>query len=146
MTIDEAASGQGWEHFPHLGDVGIRGYGATKAQAFENAARAMMAVVVNPAELKPRETVEIHCSAPNDDFLLLDWLNAIIFEMATRNMLFCDFSVEIEDSRLVGRACGEPVDVARHAPAVELKGATMTALRVVRGPDGRWVAQCVVDV
>jgi SHS2 domain-containing protein len=31
-------------------------------------------------------------------------------------------------------------------PAVEPKGATLTALKVERQDDGAWVAQCVVDV
>ena len=34
---------------------------------------------------------------------------------------------------LVARAFGEPVEVARHQPAVEVKGATWTGLRVARG-------------
>jgi SHS2 domain-containing protein len=41
---------------------------------------------------------------------------------------------------------GERVDVVRHEPAVEIKGATYTALRVERLDDGTWLAQCVVDV
>jgi SHS2 domain-containing protein len=47
---------------------------------------------------------------------------------------------------LTGAAYGEPVDRARHQPAVEVKGATHTALGVERRDDGAWIAQCVVDV
>jgi tRNA nucleotidyltransferase (CCA-adding enzyme) len=66
--------------------------------------------------------------------------------MATRRMLFGRFEVRIEGSRLSATAYGEPLDVARHEPSVEIKGATYTALRVRPEPDGRWVAQTVVDV
>jgi SHS2 domain-containing protein len=38
------------------------------------------------------------------------------------------------------------VDVERHAPAVEVKGATLTELAVRRDDDGRWRAQCILDV
>jgi SHS2 domain-containing protein len=38
------------------------------------------------------------------------------------------------------------VDVARHQPAVEVKGATFTELKVRRTDQGEWLAQCVVDV
>jgi SHS2 domain-containing protein len=31
-------------------------------------------------------------------------------------------------------------------PAVEVKGATLTELKVSRNADGLWTAQCVVDV
>jgi SHS2 domain-containing protein len=47
---------------------------------------------------------------------------------------------------LEASACGEPVDNGRHAPAVEVKGATFTELQVRREPDGGWLVQCVVDV
>lgn len=40
---------------------------------------------------------------------------------------------------------GERVDPARHRPAVEVKGATYTELKVAREGE-LWVAQCVVDV
>jgi tRNA nucleotidyltransferase (CCA-adding enzyme) len=65
--------------------------------------------------------------------------------MATRRMLFARFAVVIDGHTLRGEAWGEPVDVARHQPAVEIKGATYTELRVAQ-EDGRWIAQTVVDV
>jgi SHS2 domain-containing protein len=135
-----------WTHFPHEGDVGVRGYGAGPSEAFANAARAMIAVLVPLDEVASDEAVEIACAAPDLEVLLVDWLNAVIYEMATRGMVFGDFRVAIEGGRLTATAFGEPVDVARHAPSVELKGATFTALRVAQEPDGRWLAQCVVDV
>jgi tRNA nucleotidyltransferase (CCA-adding enzyme) len=135
-----------WEHFPHAADVGIRGFGATRAGAFEQAALALTAAVTDPADVEAREQIEVRCTAPDDELLLVDWLNALVFEMATRNMLFSRFAVEIDGERLRGRAWGESVDVGRHEPAVEVKGATYTSLRVAQEPDGMWVAQCVIDV
>ena len=135
-----------WEHFHHDADVGVRGIGATPEEAFVQAAIAMTAVVTDPAAVAARTPVEIVCQAPEDALLLADWLNTLIYEMATRHMLFGAFEVNIDDSGLRGTAWGEPVDVARHGPAVEVKGATYTELDVRRRPDGMWVAQCVVDV
>jgi len=34
-----------WEHFPHEADIGVRGFGATPAEAFEQAALALTAAV-----------------------------------------------------------------------------------------------------
>jgi tRNA nucleotidyltransferase (CCA-adding enzyme) len=66
--------------------------------------------------------------------------------MAVRHMVFGEFSIAIEaGGRLNATAVGEVVDLARHEPAVEIKGATLTALTVSHGPEG-WRAQCVVDV
>jgi len=143
MTI---ARGAGWEHFPHGADIGIRGRGGTMDEAFAQAGLALTAIMCDPASVRALKSVEIACQAPSADLLFVDWLNAIVYEMATRRMLFSEFDARIQGTGLRARLGGEPVDVARHQPAVEVKGATFTELRVAREPDGRWVAQCVVDV
>ncbi|MDA8252747.1 MAG: archease [Rhodospirillales bacterium] len=136
----------GWEHFPHDADIGVRGWGSTVAQAFEETAIALTHVVTD-ADIRPLRQIIVSCQAPDAELLLVDWLNAIIYEMAVERMLFSRFAVVIDDDlRLRGFLWGEPVDIPRHAPAVEPKGATCTALRVVRERDGRWTAACVVDV
>ncbi len=140
------ASDGDWELFAHAADIGVRGFGATREAAFERAATALTAVLTDPRRVRPRQVVEIACEAPDEELLLVDWLNALVYEMATRKMLFGRFAVRIENGKLSGEAWGEPVDVARHAPATEVKGATYTELRVAQREDGRWVAQCVVDV
>jgi SHS2 domain-containing protein len=134
-----------WEHFAHDADIGVRGWGATAAEAFEQAACALTAVVTN-AEVEPRTSVEVKCDAPDLELLFVEWLNAIIYEMAVRNMLFGRFAVRIEHGRLEGTLWGEPVDVERHSPACEPKGATYTALKVAQDRGGMWSAACIVDV
>jgi tRNA nucleotidyltransferase (CCA-adding enzyme) len=137
---------QRWEHFPHEADMGVRGIGSTKSQAFEQAALALTAVVTDPRAIAVKEAVQVACEAPDDELLLVDWLNALVYEMATRKMLFARFQVHILDHRVEGKAWGETIDVPRHQPAVEVKGATLTSVRVGQQADGTWVAQCVVDV
>ena len=134
-----------WEHFPHDADVGVRGFGPTAADAFEQAAHALTAVITD-AEVKPVATVEVTCEAPDLELLFVEWLNAIIYEMAVRKMLFGRFAVRIEGAQLKATLWGEPVDVSRHAPACEPKGATYTALKVACDADGTWSAGCIVDV
>jgi tRNA nucleotidyltransferase (CCA-adding enzyme) len=141
-----AAAGDRWEHFPHDADVGVRGLGATRERALEQAALALTAAITDPAAVRPLVEVRIACEAPDDETLLVDWLNALVFEMARRSMLFGRFRVRLDGTSLTASAWGEPIDAARHHPAVEIKGATYTALAVRREPDGRWLAQCVVDV
>ncbi len=135
-----------WEHFPHEADMGVRGIGNSKEEAFEQAAIAMSAVITDPAKISAVERVEIACAAPDDELLLVDWLNALVYEMATRKLLFGRFEVQVKDHVLTARAWGEPMDSAKHHMAVEIKGATYTALRVAQESNGEWVAQCVIDV
>ncbi len=144
MSAAAPATNVGWEHFPHAADVGVRGFGRTLAEAFEQAALALAAVITH-AEVAPKVQVEVTCEAPDLELLFVEWLNAIIYEMAVRDMLFSRFAVRIDGTRLKGTLWGEPVDVARHAPACEPKGATYTALKVAEN-DGMWSAACIVDV
>ena len=135
-----------WEHFPHDADVGICGLGTSPEEAFEQAALAMTAAVTDPERVAPEQRIEVECAAPDLETLLVDWLNALIYEMATRGMCFRRFEVHIDGNRLHGQAWGERIDARRHDPAVEPKGATFTALRVARDEGGVWRAQCVIDV
>jgi SHS2 domain-containing protein len=135
-----------WEHFPHEADMGVRGLGTTLEEAFEQAAMALTAVIIDPHTVAPQEVVEISCEAPDVELLFADWLNALVYEMATRKLLFARFEVHLNDHQLWGRAWGEPINPDRHHPAVEVKGATYTALQVDHTEDGGWLAQCVVDV
>lgn len=141
-----ARASTGWETFAHGADVGVRGYGSTVAEAFAQAAVALTSVITDPAAVRPQKRIQIACSAPDREVLLLDWLNSLISAMAIEEMLFGRFEVEVEGDRLRAAAFGEAIEPARHRPAVEVKGATFTELKVVQDEDGRWRAQCVVDV
>jgi SHS2 domain-containing protein len=142
----EAAMGApGWAHFAHDADLGLCGRGVTVAEAFEQAGLALTAAVTDAA-IAGEVPVEVECEAPDLELLFVEWLNAIIYEMAVQRLLFGGFTVQIDGGRLKGTLWGEPVDVERHAPSCEPKGATYTALRVAQSADGIWSACCVVDV
>jgi tRNA nucleotidyltransferase (CCA-adding enzyme) len=131
--------------FAHDADIGIRGEGETEAEAFAAAARALTAVVTVPESVAWRVPIPVHCDAPDRLTLFVDWINALIFEMSTRKMLFSRFDVSITDGVLSAIVWGEPIDRGRHEPAAEPKGATYTAASVVCNASG-WRAQCIVDV
>jgi tRNA nucleotidyltransferase (CCA-adding enzyme) len=141
----QALKDRGWEQFPHDADVGLRGFGPSLEVAFEQAALALTGIVTD-AEIAATTEVEVECEASDIELLLVEWLNAIIYEMAVRSMLFGRFEVKITGTRLHGTMWGEPIDQAKHLPACEPKGATYTALRVAQGADGLWSAGCVIDV
>jgi len=135
-----------WEHFHHQADIGIRGVGRSPAKAFEQAALALTAVMCQPDKVETKQEIKIECEAPDLELLFIDWLSAIIYEVATRGMLFGRFEVEIAANKLSGRAWGEQIDAEKHRTIVEVKGATYAELKVSCNKDGQWVAQCVVDV
>jgi SHS2 domain-containing protein len=136
----------GWEHYSHPADIGIRGFGATKEQAFVQAALALTAVIADLQTVVPKEAVEIACQEPDDELLFVSWLNALIYEIATRRILFSKFEVRVNNGQLEAKAWGEKIDLEKHKPTVEVKAATYADLKVQRNKDGSWLAQCIVDV
>lgn len=134
-----------FELWPHDADVGVRGFGPDKATAFAQAARALSALVTDVANVLPTRSCEFACSGADDELLLVAWLNEVIYAMATQRLLFADFAVDLAGNTLRAVGHGEVVDAARHEPAVEPKGATLTGLRVTAIPGG-WLCQCVIDV
>lgn len=135
-----------WRHFEHRADIGVEGVGRNPAEAFAQAGLALTAIVCDPSQIRPLVAHHIECDEPDLELLLTDWLNALIYRMATEHMLFSAFDVHIDGGRLLATIRGEPVDRRRHEPAVEVKGATYTALSVTRNDCGLWIARCVVDV
>ena len=135
-----------WEHFEHQADIGVRGYGRSLAEAFEQIAMALTAVITQPEGVSASRMIVVRCEAPDSELLLADWLNAVLREMSALRMVFSRFSVELEGNRLKAKLWGERLDQPRHQPVVEVKGASYHRLKVVKQDDSHWMAQCVVDV
>ena len=135
-----------WEHFEHDADIGLRARGPTREAVFGLMGEALTALVADPSTVRAIETLSVSCEAPDDALLLADWLNCLVYEMATRRMLFSAWRVELSGHKLDATVRGEVVDRERHRPVVEVKGATYTALSIGQEDDGTWRAQCVVDV
>ena len=102
----------------------------------------------DPSAVNATSPVEIACDAPDDEHLLVDWLNTLVYEMATRRMLFAAFVVAIEGPQhLQGRGASSRRndETAVRAPqgrdARVRSGSPGSAARVrvdrPAGPDGR---------
>jgi SHS2 domain-containing protein len=135
----------GYETFEHQSDVGVRGFGATLEEAFANAATALYSVMVDISRVEQKEFRGVNVSADDQEQLLVEWLNALLAVSDIERMVFSRFEVRIEGNRLAGTAWGEHLDRSHHRAQVEVKGATYHQLSVHR-EQGRFVAQCVVDV
>jgi SHS2 domain-containing protein len=108
-----------YEHFAHGADIGARGFGGSGAQAFEQAALAMTAAVTDLETVAALQEVDVGCGAPDRELLLADWLNAIVYEIATRHMVFGRFQVHVEECSLHGKTRGEEISAAKHEPGVD---------------------------
>jgi len=134
-----------YETFEHEADIGIRGYGASLEEAFQNAATALFSVMADIGTINREEKRTITVTAPDRELLLVEWLNALLALADIEHMVFAGFEVRIDGNSLCGSAWGEKLDRIRHELKVEVKAATYHMLSV-QERDGAYVAQCVVDV
>ena len=133
-----------YTYFEHDADIGITGRGPTVESAFEQAARAMFAIMTDIEQVRPVEECEVAFEEGDDEIALVTWLNLILAETRSRGMVAAEFEVSRQGSQWRGRCHGERWrdELVR---GVEVKGATLTMLSVSnRG--GAWEARCVVDV
>jgi len=134
-----------YETFDHKADVGVRGYGKSMEEAFENGAKALFSVMVDLKDVKPEVREDISCEASDLEMLFVEWLNTLLSLSHLSGRLFCDFRVTIKGNSLTGSAWGEGIDRGRHHIMTEVKGATYSMLKVGKEGDV-YIAQCIVDV
>jgi len=144
-----------WQVFEHTADLGLRVEAATLPALFEEAARALVALLVEEPEAVPecrQETIALSAGDPVD--LLFDWLHALLVAFELRRVLLSRTEVALDLPAVAGpgaraalraRVWGAPYDPARHRPAREVKAITYHRLDLRREADG-WVAEVVVDV
>lgn len=62
---------------------------------------ALTAVVVLLESVEARQSLTVHCAAADVELLLLDWLNAVVYQMSGSKMLFRRFKVHLEGTQHV---------------------------------------------
>lgn len=137
----------GWQHVEGDDGTGIVAEGPTPDSAFEEAARALNAVVTNPERVRPREVVSFEIDAPDLETMLRRWLDALAREMTVRRMVFGRFLVRIDGDHLSARAWGERVDHLQHGDRALVRACHLSETQVRH--DTRtdcWRAECVVTL
>ena len=135
-----------FEMIEHTADVGVAGYGATKAEAFENIAYGMFSIVADIGKYQPTGQVEVHAEGDDDLALLQVFLSSLVVLMDGDNLLPLDFEItRLEDGALTCAVAVRPVadDIEWLGPAI--KAVTYHEMKVEQ-QDGGWKAQAIFDV
>jgi SHS2 domain-containing protein len=137
--------GKDFEFINHTADVGVVAYGASLSEAFSNAARALFSLIVELRSVRETLSRGIELKAPDDESLLVEWLNELIYLFDTENILFRRFDVTVlGEGRLRATGYGEKVDRSRHRLKVGVKAATYHMLRVTK--DNGYRVQVIFDI
>ena len=144
MSAPRSIAPSGEDYFEHDADIGVVGRGATLEEAFESAAAATFGVMADLTAVQPQRPVSLEFEEADVEIALVRWLNLLLGLSRERGLVFSRFWIERDGVTWRGGASGEPwrPDLER---GTEVKGATLTMLRVSEERDG-WRARCVVDV
>ena len=123
-----------FEIINHTADVGILAYGADIGQAFANAAKALFSLITELDDVTEILHRDIELEAPDEDGLLIEWLNELIYLFDTENILFKRFDIiKLSNNQLKSRSYGEKVDKSKHKLKTGVKAATYHMLKIDKG-------------
>lgn len=138
-----------FEFLDHEADIGIRGWGKTIEEAFENGAKAMFSVMVNLEGVELKEEIHVEVTAEDLDLLFIEWLNELLAQRDISEMIFSEFTAQISDKNgeitLSGTAQGELLNIGKHEIRTEVKAATYFGLKSGK-EEGLHYFQCVLDI
>jgi len=135
-----------YEVFEHTADIGLQAYGSTLSELFIHAAQGMESLMVAPEQIRIEVKREVAVTGHDEISLLIAWLNELIVLFDTEYLLFKEFEVVIiTETRMQGRACGEPYDAQRHELSSAIKAVTWHEAAVERTPEG-YKARIIFDI
>lgn len=125
------------------------GIGNTPEEAFVQGAKALFNLMVQIEKVKPVEETKVRTESASMDTLFVEWLGELILLKDITGLVFSDFEAKISQSegiyKIEGKAFGEPIDIKKHGIKTEVKAATYQGVKFEE-KDGKYYAQCVVDV
>jgi len=120
-----------FEIVDHTADVGIKAYGTDINQAFANAARALFSLITELDDVEEISHRDIELTAPDEESLLVEWLNELIYLFDTENIVFRRFDItHLSNTQLKARSYGEKVDSSKHSLKTGVKAATYHMLKI----------------
>ncbi len=127
------------------GDVGIKVWGQTLEELFENAARGMFELITDVSALNESESREVHVVADSDEDLLVQWLNELVFLFDSYNYLGKTFSLNIINKKLKAVISGGTFNPSTGESRLLIKAATYHDLSLTK-TSSHWEATVIFDI
>jgi SHS2 domain-containing protein len=138
-----------YEVFEHTADLGIRVRACSLNELFADAGRGLIAQLANLATVRPVIEKTITLTSDSLEYLLFDWLSALIYTFEESRLLLGEFDVLVTEVagvfQLIANCRGEVADAARHELDHEVKAITYHGLFVRQTTDG-WEAEVIIDI
>jgi SHS2 domain-containing protein len=130
-----------------LADVAFEAESSTVDGLFEECARAITDVMVDPKSLRTTTERKFAVESEDLDRLLYDFMTELIVVKDVDSLLFREFEVSVSPGgrSLRATARGEPIDRGRHRLRNDVKAVTMH-LFGIKPSDGGWKTTVVLDI
>ncbi|QKQ99949.1 archease [Metallosphaera tengchongensis] len=113
-----------FEFFDHTADIGVRAFGRTLEEAFENAALAVFEIMTDTSKIEPKREISIEVDGYDLENLLYRWIESLIVYYDTELLIFNQFKVKINGLHLTAKVYGEKFDESRHERRTVVKAMT----------------------
>lgn len=126
---------RGFDYFEHTADVGIRAWGPTLEAAFAEAAKGLVANMVEVEHARAVGEARLEVEAESLERLLFRFLEDVLYHFQTELWVLTEAEVTLHsDTRMSALLRGEKYDAARHGHVHEIKAMTFHDLSVQRDP------------
>lgn len=121
-----------YELIDHTADIGVKAYGKTLSEAFQNAAKGMFDIITDSSEIESVGQYNISLDAQDLEQLLVDFLSELLYLHSANNLVFGFFKVDLDEKQnsLSATIFGEKLDVSKHKIGSEIKAVTYHMLKV----------------
>lgn len=134
-----------FEQIDISGDVGLRVYGKSREDLFENAAAGMFSLITDTSEIKETEQRKIILKIDNCEDTFVQWLNELIFLFDTYGFTGKAFRIIIKDDEFRAEVSGSIFDPEKDQRKLLIKAATYHNLSV-RETNSLWEATVIFDI
>ena len=134
----------------HTADVYIAAHGTTLEEAFENAALAMFEVMTDTEKVSPDIEDSVEVEAEDEYAILYSWLEALLVNFETKNMLYSKFEISSiaetsEGFRVKAIVWGEKFNPEKHAQRVGVKAVTYHRMEIIKEID-KVTVEFILDI
>jgi len=135
-----------FEIVDHTADIGIKAYGGTLKELFENTALGMFNIIADLEGIKPSTEIKVEAEAIDKEELLIAWLEELLYNFYTKNIILSEFNItELTDTRLTAKAKGRFIGENRNRLKSEIKAATRHGLRIDKKNE-KYEVEIIFDV
>ena len=134
-----------FEVIDHTADTGIIAYGSSIEEAFSNAAVGLFNLITDLDNIHENLQRDLELSSQDNESLLVEWLNELIYLFDTENTIFKRFDItRLDNTQLKARSYGEKVDKSKHKLKTGVKATSYHMLKVEK--DNGCKVQVLFDI